>query len=40
MFDGGAICFKILFFDNEGIVDHILLVFVLLYQSIEEQNSL
>ena len=31
MFDGGAICFEILIFDNEGIVGNILLVFVLLY---------
>ena len=29
MFDIGAICIKILFFDNEVIVEHIL--FVLLY---------
>ena len=29
MFDGGAICFEILFFDNELITNHIL--FVLLY---------
>ena len=33
MFEGGAICFKIIFFDNEGIVDHIYLVFVLLYST-------
>ena len=29
MFDEGAICFEIFFFDNEVIADHIL--FVLLY---------
>ena len=29
MFDGGAICFEILYFDNEVIAEHIL--FVLLY---------
>ena len=33
MFDGGAICIKILFFYNEVIAEHIL--FVLLYSSIE-----
>ena len=26
MFDGGAICIEILFFDNEAIAEHILLV--------------
>ena len=29
MFDGGAICIEILFFDNEVIAEHVL--FVLLY---------
>ena len=33
MFDGGAICIEILFFDNEVIAKHIL--FVSLYKSIE-----
>ena len=37
MFDGGAICIEILFFDNEVIAEHIL--FVLLYQSIESTEQ-
>ena len=28
MFDGGAICIEILFFDNEVIAEHILFVFL------------